>query len=52
MDDRFLVGIVFGMLGGALIATHSSKTRQAVKEGEEQVKQKVNELTKSQTKGQ
>lgn len=31
MDDKFLVGVILGMLGGAVLATNSAKARQAVK---------------------
>ncbi len=44
MDDKFLCGIILGMLGGAVLATNSAKARQIVRDGQEQVKQKVNEL--------
>ena len=47
MDDKFLCGIVLGMMGGALIATNSAKARQIVKDGQEQVKQKVEDMTKT-----
>ncbi len=50
MDDKFLIGIVLGMLGGAVIATNSAKARQAVKDGQEQVKQKMEELSKKSKK--
>ena len=50
MDDKFLCGIVLGMMGGALIATNSAKARQIVKDSQEQVKQKVEDLTKSSKK--
>ena len=50
MDDKFLFGVVLGMMGGALIATNSAKARQMVKDGQEQVKQKVEDLTKSSNK--
>ncbi len=50
MDDKFLCGIVLGMLGGAIIATNSAKARQAVKDGQEQVKQKMEELSKKNKK--
>ena len=50
MDDKFLCGVVLGMMGGALIATNSAKARQMVKDGQEQVKQKVEDLTKSTKK--
>ncbi len=52
MDDKFLCGIVLGMLGGAIIATNSAKARQAVKDGQEQVKQKMDELSKKNKKEQ
>ncbi len=52
MDDKFLCGIVLGMLGGALIATNSAKARQAVKGGQEQVMQKVEEISKKTKKQQ
>ena len=47
MDDKFLCGIVLGMMGGALIATNSAKARQIVKDSQEQVKQKVEDMTKT-----
>ena len=50
MDDKFLCGLVLGMMGGALIATNSAKARQIVKDGQEQVKQKVEDMTKSTKK--
>ena len=50
MDDKFLVGVVLGMLGGAVLVTNSVKARQMVKDGQEQVRQKVEELSKSNKK--
>ena len=47
MDDKFLCGIILGMLGGAVLATNSAKARQMVKDGQEQVKEKMNEIGKS-----
>ncbi len=52
MDDKFLCGIILGMLGGALIVTNSAKARQAVRNGQEQVVQKVNEISEKQKKSQ
>lgn len=46
MDDKLLCGIALGMVGGALIATHSQKTREVIKDGEQQIKQKVEDLKK------
>lgn len=50
MEEKFLFGIVIGMLGGALIATHSAKTRQIVKEGESQIKNKVSKIADKSSK--
>ena len=44
MDEKFLTGVVLGMLGGAFIATNSVKARQMVRDGQEQVKQKMSEI--------
>lgn len=46
MDDKFLTGVVLGVLGGAVLATNSVKARQAVKSGQEQVLEKMDELKK------
>ena len=46
MDDKFIFGIALGMLGGALIATNSVKTRQMVKDGQTQIAEKAETLTK------
>lgn len=50
MDDKFLVGVVLGMLGGAVLVTNSVKARQAVKSGQEQVMDKMEGLTKQSKK--
>ena len=50
MDDKFLCGMLLGVLGGAVIATNSAKARQLVKDGQQQVKQKVDELSKNAKK--
>ena len=50
MDDKFLCGVLLGMLGGAVLATNSAKARQIVRDGQEQVKQKVEEMNKSSKK--
>lgn len=44
MDEKFLFGVVLGMLGGAIIATNSSKARQVVRDGQQQIKQKAMEM--------
>ena len=50
MDDKFLCGVFLGMLGGAVLATNSAKARQMVRDSQEQVKQKVEEMSKSSKK--
>ena len=45
MDDKFLCGIILGMVGGAVLVTNSVKARQMVKDGQNQVKAKVEELS-------
>ena len=47
MNDKFLVGVILGMLGGAVLVTNSVKARQAVKDGQEQVINKVSERGKN-----
>ncbi len=48
MNDKFLVGIILGMLGGALIVTNSVKARKAIKDGQDQVIKKVSEIGEAQ----
>lgn len=50
MDDKFLCGMILGMMGGAVIVANSSKIRQMVKDGQTQVEKKVEELSKSNKK--
>ena len=45
MNDKFLFGVVCGMLGGSLLIANSVKARQMVKDGQEQVKQKVEQMS-------
>lgn len=44
MNDKFLCGIILGMVGGAVLATNSAKARQMVRDGQEQVIDKMSEL--------
>ncbi len=46
MDDKFLVGVILGMVGGAFIATNSNKARQAVRDGQDQIIEKAKTLQK------
>ena len=47
MNDKFLFGIVLGMLGGAVIVSNSSKARKLIKDGQQQLKDKVDSLETS-----
>ena len=47
MDGKmFLIGLSLGMLGGALIVTNSQKARRIVKDSQEQLRKKADELSK------
>lgn len=50
MDDKFLCGMLLGVIGGAVLATNSAKARQMVREGQMTVKEKVEELGEKQNK--
>ena len=45
-EKMFLIGLGLGMLGGALIVTNSHRARRMVKEGQEQIRKKADELSK------
>ena len=47
MDGKmFLIGLSLGMLGGALIVANSQKARRIVKNSQEQLRKKAEELGK------
>ena len=46
MDKEFYLGIMLGMLGGALLSANSIKVRKAVKDGQEQLMTAINNLEK------
>ena len=50
MDEKFLVGIVMGMLGGGLLVANSNKVRQKIKDGQEEAVKKINEMTEKKSK--
>lgn len=49
MCDKFLCGLVLGMLGGAVIVANSKKIRQAIKKGQEKAKEKMEQCSEHQT---
>ena len=50
MDDKFLCGMLIGVIGGAVLVTNSAKARQMVKDGQEQVKERLEDMAKSNKK--
>ncbi|MBR1983630.1 MAG: hypothetical protein IKA12_02970 [Clostridia bacterium] len=50
MNDKFLFGMVLGMLGGAVIVTNSVKMRNAVKQGQETIIDNDKEMQKTPKK--
>ena len=47
MESKFFcIGLALGMLGGALLVANSTKVRNAVKNSQEQILQKAEELSK------
>lgn len=50
MDEKFLVGVVMGMLGGGLLVANSNKVRQKIKDGQDEAMKKINEMTEKKSK--
>ncbi len=50
MDEKFLAGILLGMVGGAVLVTNSVKAREVVKDGQNEIKKKVAEMSKPKKK--
>ena len=50
MDDKFLCGLGLGMLGGALLVANSVKAKNAVKNGQDAIMEKMSELKKKAEK--
>lgn len=44
MDDKFLFGLCLGMLGGAVLVANSNKARKAVRDGQDQIIEKIEDL--------
>ena len=44
MDKVFCIGLLFGMVGGALIVANSYKARSLVKKSQAEIMQKVDEM--------
>ena len=46
MEKNFAIGLLLGMIGGAIIVSNSYKARKLVREGQQQIKDKVSKLAK------
>ena len=46
MNDKFLIGVILGMVGGALVVTNSNKAKMLIQEGQQKVTEKMSEMTK------
>ena len=52
MEKLFCLGLLFGMVGGALIVANSYKARSLVKKSQAEVLQKVDEMMDERLKEQ
>lgn len=50
MDDKFIIGVLLGMVGGSLIVANSVKARELVKKGQKEVMNYANEVKESTKK--
>ncbi len=44
MDEKFIIGLALGMVGGALIVANSVKARTLIKDGQNEITEKVKSL--------
>lgn len=42
--EKFAIGVLVGVMGGAILAANSMKMRTLVKKGQEEVKEKLDEM--------
>ena len=50
MEKDFCMGILAGMLGGAIVAANSFKVRKTIKDGQQQILDALNKLDKREKK--
>ncbi len=48
-SKMFIVGLALGMVGGALIVANSRKARQVVKDSQDEIMRKADEISKNCT---
>ncbi len=51
MEKMFCIGLVFGMLGGALVVANSYKARSLVKKGQSEFMQKMDDMMEEKLNG-
>ena len=42
--EKFAIGLMLGAIGGALVAANSCKMRMLVRKGQEEIKQRLDEM--------
>lgn len=50
MEKDFAIGVILGMIGGALIVANSYKARKLVKDGQQQIKEQVSKMSNCKEK--
>ena len=50
MEKDFAIGVILGMIGGALIVANSYKARKLVKDGQQQIKEQVSKMNNCKEK--
>ena len=48
--EKFAIGLVLGAIGGALVAANSCKMRMLVRKGQEEIKQRLDEMMNEKLK--
>jgi len=52
MEKDFAIGLIIGMIGGALIVANSYKARKMVKDGQQQIKEQVSKMSNCKEKSE
>ena len=48
--EKFAIGLMLGAIGGALVAANSCKMRMLVRKGQEEIKQRLDEMMNEKLK--
>lgn len=46
MDEKFIFGMLLGVVAGSLVCVNSIKARQLIKKGQQKVQSSVNKISK------